>query len=401
MHTLTPHAAFAITAPGLEALTQRELATFGIRGIAEPGGVAFSATSEQLYDANLRLRTASRVVIRLAEFKATGFAELERLARRLPWETIVGRGAAVRLNVTCRKSKLYHSDAVAQRILGAIESSTGNRLAETRQDDSAIDEEVVGDQQLFIVRFLHDRCTISADSSGALLHMRGYRQAVGKAPLRETLAAAMLLASEWDVSTPLLDPFCGSGTIAIEGALIARRMAPGLQRAFAFEQWPTFDATEWNRARERALDEVLKEAPAPIFASDRDGGAIDATMANAERAGVSDNIKATREAVSSVSRESSDVGSIVTNPPYGVRVGDRDPLRDLYARFGDVLRGRFAGWRISMLSAERTLERQMRLTFTEVLRTTNGGIPVRLIASRVAGLGERGAKVVQGVVTPP
>src|SRR5215207_7142633 len=234
MSSAPTYDAFAITAPGLEPLTVAELRALGADNArAAEGGVTFAASRAILYAANLELRTASRVVVRAGEFGAKAFHELERRAGKVPWETFVSPNLGVSLRVTCRKSRLYHSDAVAERVAAAITARVKNsRIVGDVGDETDLSH------QLVIVRLFHDRCTVSIDSSGALLHRRGYRQAVGKAPIRETVAAAALIASGWPAAAPLVDPMCGSGTIPIEGALIARRIAPGLHRSFAFEQWP-------------------------------------------------------------------------------------------------------------------------------------------------------------------
>jgi putative N6-adenine-specific DNA methylase len=228
------------------------------------------------------------------------------------------------------------------------------------------------------VRVFRDRFTISADSSGALLHQRGYRLATAKAPLRETLAAAMLLGADWDPARPLVDPFCGSGTIPIEAALLARRIPPGRHRSFAFMHWPGFDGAAWQELLERADAEMLPRAPAPILGADRDAGAIRASRANAERASVAGDITFQQAPLSSL-QPPDGPGLLVTNPPYGVRVGEADRLRDLYARFGAILMERFGGWTAVMLSANRSLEGQTRAAWEEIWQTRNGGIPVRLV----------------------
>ncbi|MDQ2669740.1 MAG: class I SAM-dependent RNA methyltransferase, partial [Gemmatimonadota bacterium] len=239
---------WAITHPGVESVTAGELARLGLDpGDAEPGGVAFSASAEALARANLHLRTASRVLVRLGEFKAISFADLERRSRRLPWNSVVAPGARVRFRVTSRKSRLYHQDAIAERLVRSVAGAMPGVDAQPGGTD-----EGGADEQLFVVRFFRDRCTVSADSSGELLHRRGYRLASGKAPLRETLAAAMLLAIGWDASTPLVDPLCGSGTIPIEAALIAGNIAPGIQRRFACERWPLGAGVDWQALREQA-----------------------------------------------------------------------------------------------------------------------------------------------------
>ncbi|HEX5872513.1 MAG TPA: hypothetical protein VFY65_18920, partial [Longimicrobium sp.] len=350
------HSLFAITAPGLEPLAQAELRAMGIDAAAEPGGVAWTGGADDLYAANLRLRTASRVTVLAAEFRARTFFELERHARKVPWERWVPRGGAVRLRVTSRKSKLYHEGAIAQRVLEAIEHRVG-ALASTDVVANEEGGEDGADAQLFIVRFVRDACTIRADASGALLHLRGYRQALARAPLRETLAASMLIGSGWDGRSPLLDPMCGSGTIPIEAALIARRIAPGLAspdrepRDYSFTAWPDFDVERWARVVDRACREIRSAAPAPILGSDRDEGAIQAAASNAARAGVSEDVDLSVRSVSAIDPPPGP-GSVIINPPYGVRVGERDPLRNLYAALGRTLRERCPGWTLALLSPD-------------------------------------------------
>jgi putative N6-adenine-specific DNA methylase len=377
-----PRDALIITAPGLEALARRELAALGVTVSGEePGAVSATVSARDVMRANLHLRTASRVVLRVAEFKALTFADVERHAKRVPWETVVTAGQRVRFRVTCRKSRLYHSGAVAQRLTEALAARIPGIAS---ADAERSDEDEGGAEQLFIVRVFRDRLLLSADTSGELLHRRGYRQATAKAPLRETLAAAMLLGANWDGTTPLVDPMCGSGTIPIEAAMLARRLAPGRARSFAFERWPAHDTAMWKAVRDEAL---AKERPAPgvpIAASDRDAGAVAATIANAARAGVTADVAVAQQAVSAL-RVSEGPGLLIVNPPYGIRVGDKAPLRNLFAQLGNVARAQAAGWRLAMLSADRDLERQLRLPLTEQWKSTNGGIPVRLVTAEVPG----------------
>ena len=356
---------------------EAELRGLGFPGAkASPGGVEFRCDTAGLARAQLQLRVASRVVVRMATFRATAFHELERSARNIAWGRFLGAGGVARLTVTCKKSRLYHSDAVGQRVAEAIQRAVpGVSLAESTE---GTDEPA--DAQLFTVRFDHDRCTISADASGDLLHRRGYRQAVARAPLRETMAAAMLAAVPWDPRTPLLDPMCGSGTIAIEAAMLARRIAPGSERTFAAERWPETDGRVFRTARGEARAASLPSAPAPIHASDRDAGAITAARANAERAGVAADIEFANVALSAVEPPAGR-GLLITNPPYGIRVGESAPLRDLYARLGQVVQQRCAGWQVALLSADRTLDGHTGLRFSERFRTNNGGIPVRLVVA--------------------
>ena len=375
---------YAITPPGIEGVAARELALLGVRpGATEPGGVAFRATPSQLYAANLHLRTASRILVRIAEFPAVAFHELERRANRVPWERYIAPGRLVHFRVTSRKSKLYHQEAIAERLQAAAGRRARNGLAAGEARPDAEDGEPDGGgQQIFVVRLVHDRVVISADSSGEPLHRRGYRLAGGKAPLRETIAAGMLLAVGYDGSVPLLDPMCGSGTIPIEAGLIARRIPPGHDRRFAFEHWPAFNAGLWASLKERGRNLVLPRAPAGILGSDRDRGVIAAARANAERAGVGEDVTF-RECSLSGIEPSEGPGLVVTNPPYGERLGDRDQLRNLYAQFGHVLRRQCAGWTVAMLSARRELAAQVGFQFEPRFLTSNGGIRVRLLNALV------------------
>lgn len=363
-----PADCFVITAPGIEAITAAELTRLGGEiDATEPGGVSFRADPSLLYRANLELRSASRVLKRVAQFEARTWFELERHAKKVGWNTLLGPGMVPEFDVTSRKSKLYHNRGIAER----LERIVG---AEGKAADSDASR-VAG----FNVRVVRDRFTISIDASGDLLHRRGYRLETAKAPLRETLAAAMLLGSGWDGTVPLLDPFCGSGTIPIEAALLARRIPPGLHRRFAFESWPDFDAKLWSGIRADAQSRIVATAPR-ITGADRDAGAIEASRANATRAGVADSVDF-RNVPLSATDPAPGAGLLLTNPPYGARIGEERPLRNLYAQLGNVARSRLPGWRVALLGANPRLEGQVGLPLREVWRTNNGGIPVHLVAS--------------------
>jgi putative N6-adenine-specific DNA methylase len=237
--------------------------------------------------------------------------------------------------------------------------------------------------QLFVVRIVHDQCEISADSSGDLLHRRGYRQEIAKAPLRETIAAAMVLASGWKRNESLLDPMCGSGTIPIEAALIARKIAPGLKRSFQFMNWPGFDARRWKDVLEKA-QETTSNFSGEILGADRDAGAIEASTKNAERAGVAENVRFFSESLSGsvggLGDSDAESGWILTNPPYGIRVGTAGDLRILYATLGTALQ-KNPKWRLGVLTPDQALLGQTRLTLRPRFSTSNGGIPVGFYAS--------------------
>ena len=339
----------------------RELEALGEQPRIEAGGVSWDGDARSMMRANLWLRTASRVIVRVASFRATAFFELEKRAKAIPWNQFLG-DAAPEFRVTARKSKLYHSDAIAERLTkatGSGEPGAGSERA----------------TQLFIVRVERDQFTVSADTSGELLHLRGYRQAIGKAPLRETLAAALLLAADWKGDVPLVDPMCGSGTISIEGAMMARRMAPGASREFRFSSWPSFDAAGWKALLADVRSRQLAAAPAVIIGSDRDAGAIANAKANAARAGVGSDVTFEQQPISAFQATAA-AGLVATNPPYGVRVGDAKALRNLYAQLGNVLRKHAAGWTLAMLASDQQLVKQTQLELQPRFRSTNGGIKV-------------------------
>ncbi len=344
--------------------------------------MTFTASPRTLALVLCASRLATRVIVRAAAFRATAFAALYKQAAAIEWGRWIAPSRRIRLRVTCKKSRLYHSDAVAERIAQAIAAGVrGVRVIEGAEDEDAED-----DAQLIVVRMAQDVCTISIDAAGSALHRRGWRQAVAKAPLRETLAAAMLAGAQWDGRRALVDPLCGSGTLVIEGALIARGMTPGRARVFAAEQWPAADAALWRAVRAELAAGERSVAGIPLIGSDRDAGAIDAARANAARAGVATDTTFLAQALSDAEAPATE-GLLVANPPYGIRVGEEDAVRDLYARFGQLARARFAGWRVALLSADRSaghgLERQLRLPLTPVWRTSNGGIPVRLLVGAV------------------
>jgi putative N6-adenine-specific DNA methylase len=364
---------FAVCQPGLEMIVAGELRKLGIAN-PQPvhGGVEFRGFLAHVYRVNLWSRTTERVLLRLREFRADSFRELHHKAARTAWEEFLIPGCEVSIRATCRKSILMHTGGVAERIVNGISDRLGqpSRLITTDEENKSARPNFI------VVRVMNDRCLISLDTSGALLHFRGYRQATAKAPLRETLAAAMILSSGWTPDRSLLDPFCGSGTIPIEAALIARKIAPGRRRSFAFMDWQKFDRAEWNALLAQADGAALDHASASIQGSDRDAGAIEASCANADRAGVLNDIEFTPRALSAI--EPIGVGDVITNPPYGQRVGDGD-VRNLYAQFGKVLRATCAGWRAAMLSSDVHWEYGTGLKFQPIARFNNGGIKVRFV----------------------
>lgn len=366
---------------GLEPVCADEIASIGLEpGEVHPneGVVELESSLEDLFRANLQLRCTDRLSIALAEFEVRRFDRLIELTSEIAWERWLDDRRRLLLRVTSRGSKLYHERAIAERMHTAIEQ----RLA--RPIELATGEELDDpgrDVQLVIVRLEKNQCVIRLDSSGARLHRRGYRQQTGGAPLRETLASAIIRACGWEPGQPLVDPFCGSGTLVIEAAERALGLAPGRHRAFAMERWPFVDAAALSALRERQAGRAEPES-AILRGSDREAGAIRAATGNAERAGVLQAIQLDQLTVSGLRRPGPEAGWVITNPPWGKRLGDGD-LGRLYAAFGRVLRDEFSGYDLGMLCPEPGLLRSMGLDFEEGPWLNNGGQHVQLVYATI------------------
>ncbi|HGG56215.1 MAG TPA: class I SAM-dependent RNA methyltransferase, partial [Nannocystis exedens] len=347
---------FVVAAPGLLQVVAEEIAAILPAAKLRPveGGVELRATDDlDLCRLNLCLRTGSRVLCRIAEIRAASFSELHRRAARLPWEDYLRAGAPVVIRASAKRSRLYHTGGIAERILKGIHERLG------AEPQLMAESQASPDAQRIVARLLRDRLTLSIDSSGELLHRRGYRQATAKAPLRENLAASILLSC-LRKGDAVIDPMCGAGTLAIEAALLQSGTAPGHARNFALERWPSLTPEILKRAR--AELPTPRQPPAPIFASDRNPGAIAATKSNAARAGVKTwlNVQIADFTALAEIEAPAARGLIVTNPPYGLRISTRRHLPKLYASLGASLRQRFANrpnlsWRLALLTPDPSL----------------------------------------------
>jgi putative N6-adenine-specific DNA methylase len=360
------HLCLAVSAPGLEALTAAELTALGVRlRRTLLGGVEFSANDRQLYAANLWLRTATRVVVRVAPaFTAHTFEDLERHVAGIDWSAWLPDGTTPNVRVSSLASRLYHTGAVSERLEALLGSGSDPG-------------------PLVVARIIHDRVMLSVDSSGDPLYRRGWRLDQGEAPLRETLAAALVLASGWDRRAALIDPLCGSGTVAIEAALLGADLPPGGGRGFAFERWPSFQPGTWASVTGEAAKRVAARATEPypvVVAGDRDGAAVRAAASNAERAGAARLVEVVQSSLSELKPPAGGPGWLVTNPPYGKRIAGGD-LRNLYANLGAVVRERLDGWHVGVLVADVSAAGHSGLALHERLRTANGGIPVSFLVS--------------------
>lgn len=375
MNTDTDFEIFIVTAPGLESVLCAEIQA---AGFAEPtpvkGGVTVKGGWPEVWRANLELRGATRVLARIGAFRAFHLAQLDKRARRLAWGDILRADVPVRVEASCKGSRIYHAGAAAQRIERAIREELGAPVSPEAE-------------VCVKARIDDDLCTISIDTSGESLHRRDHKEAVHKAPLRETLAALFLRQCGYDGREPVVDPMCGSGTFVIEAAEIAAGLKPGRSRRFAFEQLATFDAAAWQglRGADGRSAEDAGTSPIRFHGSDRDAGAIAMSRANAERAGVAALTEFRQQAVSDLAAPDGPPGLVIVNPPYGARIGDKKSLYPLYNALGQTLLARFAGWRVGLVTSEASLAQATGLPLTPAVSVSNGGLRVTLFVTEALG----------------
>ena len=370
-----PENLFAIVSPGLETVCAGELAELGVSDLATTaGGIAFSGRLADLYRANLHLRVANRLVVRFGRFRCRDFPELYKQALRLPWGRFLRPGTPLVCRVTCRGSRLNHTGRVAETLQAAAGHALGQAAAPAG-----------GNGQLLLVRMVDDVVELSIDSSGELLHRRGYRTNVAAAPLRETLAAGVLHLLGWRGTLPLADPLCGTGTFLLEGAMLACNRAPGLQREYAFMHWPGYRAGLWDQLCNEAR-RVERICPVSIVGGDVDAGALAAARANLARAGFDKEVELSQGPLSSRPVHAGG-GLVVCNPPYGKRLVTEEPLADYYATLGRDLQRAFPAWRKALLCPDPALARASGLPLRELAQLDNGGLRVWLYATE-AGVGD-------------
>lgn len=366
----TSYVAFVACGPGLEGLLEEELRELGFVPRPTPGGAEIRTDSVGLWGACWRSRLAESVRVRLKPFVARDFDTLMRELERLPWRAYLAPGGSCAVSVTCHKSRLWHSDAVAERVGDVLRNRAG----------AAPSAEAEVDLRIF-VRLQRDRVQVSVDAGGARLHRRGYRTHVAPASLRETLAAALVrvgvdAAPEARV---LWDPFCGAGTIALEWLESQLGRPAGVRREFAFERWPTHPAETY---REWAAS-VPRESPTDalgryrVIGSDQSSRSLDAARANAAAAGLDASCEWTLGDFEEASRHVPEGALVITNPPYGVRIGTGDQRGDVLVRWGRLLeRRRDLRPVVQLLPAARQVALGGAGQFETAFRTSNGGIAV-------------------------
>lgn len=351
---------FLVAIPGLEAALEAEARRLGFGDVARvPGGVELAGGLPEAARANREMRCAVRVLVRVAEFRAMHLAQLDKRSRKVAWRTWLRGDVPVRVEATCRRSKIYHHKAAAQRVARAIEAA-GVPVA----SEAAI---------VVKLRIDDDLCTLSLDTTGEALHRRGHKTFVGKAPLRETMAAAFLWEMGFDGQQVVVDPMCGSGTIILEAAEIAAGLLPGRSRHFAFEQLAGYEE------RPVPAPASIPEPETRFFGFDRNDGAIRGARENAARAGVSDWCHFGQQVISDLSPpDDVQPGIVLVNPPYGGRIGERKLLFGLYGALGQVLAERFAGWQIGIVTSDGGLAKATGLDLVPFGPIDHSGTKVTL-----------------------
>lgn len=359
-----PFEIFLTAPPGLEQTVLAEAAEAGFQDSRQhPGGVTVTGGWPEVWRANLSLRCPNRVLVRIASFRALHLAQLDKRARRIAWTELLHPGTPVKVDATTHASRIYHAGAATQRVERAIADQIGAPTGGTNP---------IGIK----VRINDDLCTISIDTSGAPLHRRGHKQAVGKAPMRETLAAAFLRECGYSGDETLVDPMCGSGTFVLEAAGWSAGLPPGRSRHFAFEDLVSFDPNAWAAMRDHG---GFVSSHVHCFGYDRDAGAIRSSRENAERAGVDGMVAFHHQSISDLIPPDAPPGLVMVNPPYGGRIGNTRLLHALHGRFGEVMRTRFGGWRVGLVTSQTELARATGLPFAPPgPPVPHGGLKIRL-----------------------
>ena len=373
---------FVATAPGFEGLCYRELSDLGLSienaSIVE-GGVEFKGQLQDCWQANLHLRTASRILMRIEKFKATSFRQLENKVAGTPWELYLPPAVLPDIHVTTRHCRLYHTDAVGQRFIDSISRHHWN------QDSAPGGKQETPSELTVFARGVDDRFTVSIDSSGNPLYKRGLKRHSGKAPIRETYAAAALMLAGYTGAEPLIDPMCGTGTFSLEAALIAKNIPPGWFRNFAFMHWPSYSQKRWQYLKRQR--EALFENPRQltIFASDQDSSACGQLEKCIKKNHLSDIIAvAQKNFFDFMPTELTDQrGLVVINPPYGIRLGNIEKSEALFEAICDKLGRAYRQWKVVLVAPDRKLIKKMPFKL-ETLPLFHGGLKPALMFGTIS-----------------
>ena len=371
---------FAATAPEAEAVCHRELSGLALSvqdSIAVTGGVEFKGCLQDCYLANLHLRTANRILMRIHNFKASGFDQLESKTAQIPWELYLPPGSSPQIHTTTRHCRLYHTDAICERLLKSIsQHAIIETYSRERSGESLLEPKI-------FVRGMDDRFTISIDSSGEHLHKRGLKLHSGRAPLRETIAAAALLRSGYRGTEPVIDPMCGTGTFSFEAALMAKNIPPGWFREFAFMGWPSFRPQKWEYLRRQCRSHFTEFRMPTIFASDNDPSACRRLEKSLTKNSLADVVKVdNQDFFDLIPGDVTDqTGLVAINPPYGKRLENRAKSEQMFIKICARLKQEYKGWKVILISPNRHLINKVPFRL-EVHPIFHGGLrPVLMIGT--------------------
>ncbi|WLT38500.1 class I SAM-dependent RNA methyltransferase [Synechocystis sp. B12] len=365
---------FATVAWGLEAIAAQELTELGAEQVKpEFAGVAFIGDQALLYRINLWSRLIYRVLMPMATVKAFNAQDLYRSIKKIDWDEYFSPEQTLQINCTGKNPQLNHSHFTALQVKNAIVDQQRDRY----QRRSSVDLE---QPDIVINAHIHqNHCQLSLDSTGFSLHRRGYRPAMGNAPLKETLASALLTIAAWTPEQPLYDPLCGSGTFLLEAGLQSLNIAPGkFQPGFCFQQWPDFDQDLWQSLLEEAQGGERDTLQAPLWGSDGDREVIQAAKSNAQQCQLGGKIHWQKLNFADIEPPAAE-GVLICNPPYGKRIGQEEALGDFYQQIGDVLKQRFRGWTAFVFSGNKALTKRIGLRTSARFPVNNGGLPCTLL----------------------
>ena len=365
---------FATVARGLEEIAAQEITTLGGKNVIPTfTGVQFQGDQKLLYQVNLWSRTIFRVLVPINKFPCRDAKQLYGEIQEISWENYLSPEATFRVHCTGKNQQLNHTHFSALQVKNAIADQQIQSFGKRSNVDLENPDLIIN------LHIEKTHAILSLDSTGDSLHRRGYRPAMGIAPLKETLAAALLTMTDWDANLPLLDPMCGSGTFPIEAGLKALNIAPGLFReTFAFENWLDFDRALWEQLKQEARQQELSQLSGGIYGYDRDLDVLAQAKTNAKNCNLEQQIHWSQVELS-ILEAPLDRGVIICNPPYGKRIGETEALGSLYKQLGDVFKQRFKGWVAYVLSGNKALTKQIGLRTSQRIPVYNGSLPCTLL----------------------
>jgi putative N6-adenine-specific DNA methylase len=373
---------FAVTAPGFEKLCLNELRSLALDNLAASagsGGVAFKGRLQDCYLANLNLRTANRILMRIETVNAINFSQLQKKLSDISWELFLRAEQVPQMHVTTRHCRLYHTEAISERLLKAI-AARGKNI-----EFMAPDEDLPFAPQNIYVRGVDDRFSVSIDSSGENLYKRGIKKHTGSAPLRETAAAAALMLAGYTGSEPLVDPMCGTGTFALEAALMAKNIPPGWFRDFAFMGWPSYQHKRWEYLKRQSEKHVVNLTKPMIRASDADPSAFLRLEECIAKFNLLDAVSIDHRNFFDLlpTELSIQMGFVAINPPYGRRIGSKRESEQLFKAICSRLNQYYKGWRLVLIMPHKKLAKHIPFKLSEY-PLSHGGLKLRLMVGRIA-----------------